>query len=89
MVVPPRKTRLQVTRENFRRSNSADSDNASTSSKPLMRRLSLDNKYHHRGRHFSPVDLAETTFTMTTIEEENEVNLSLRNLALDAEAADQ
>ncbi len=47
-------------------------------------RLSLNDKPHHRNHRFSKSpELAETTFTMTTIEEENEITASLRNLAQD------
>lgn len=42
-------------------------------------RLSLNDKTSRRFSK-SPVELAETTFTMTTIEEEAEITLSLKGL---------
>eukprot|EP00095_Tigriopus_kingsejongensis_P009310 maker-scaffold320_size207635-snap-gene-0.11 protein:Tk09310 transcript:maker-scaffold320_size207635-snap-gene-0.11-mRNA-1 annotation:"PREDICTED: hypothetical protein LOC100642385 isoform 1" len=78
------KSRLQVTRDNFRRSQSEHSSLAghiqNPHPKPILRRLSLTDKHGSKRFSKSP-DLAETTFTMSTIEEENEISLSLRNLA--------
>ncbi|TRY79442.1 hypothetical protein TCAL_16008 [Tigriopus californicus] len=75
------KSRLQMTRDNFRRSNSEGSQPQASHPKPgLLRRLSANDKHHSRRFSKSP-ELAETTFTMTTIEEENEISISLKNLA--------
>merc|ERR1711976_432648 len=66
----------------IRRSNSADavtSSDAPSLNRPIpVRRLSAGNG---RTRFSKSPDLAETTFMMTTIEEENEITLSLKNLA--------
>ncbi len=89
---PSQRTRLQATREAFRRSSSAEGvsnlavptagatpDPTQLHKQGLIRRLSLNDKphllppHHHRAhqRRFSKSpELAETTFTMTTIEEE-------------------